>query len=293
MKKIDVIIDTDIGDDIDDTWALVFLLACKNFNVKLISVSESDVLYKLNLVKSILTEIGYYDIPLAMGYSVFKTKNYQKEFIKEIDYKGKIYDDYIEAYNDILNKNKDIKILCLSPYTSLSKVADLLQKKNTPLIAMAGGLRTGYNGNDLPEPECNIFSNIEASKIILEKTNYTMLPVDVCKQLLINGENYQKIRNCSNKYCKTIMENYQIWDKFYDGGAAKKDITESSTIIYDFVPMLYLLFGNNFVTEKLEIYINEKGVTSEGMGKEMYVATSVKNVKEMLDFITNTLANND
>jgi len=34
-KKIPVILDTDIGEDIDDTWALGLLLKCPEFDVKL------------------------------------------------------------------------------------------------------------------------------------------------------------------------------------------------------------------------------------------------------------------
>ena len=34
--KIPVILDTDIGDDIDDTWALGFLLRSPEFDVKLV-----------------------------------------------------------------------------------------------------------------------------------------------------------------------------------------------------------------------------------------------------------------
>ena len=35
-KKIPVIIDTDIGDDIDDTWALVFALLSESLDIKLV-----------------------------------------------------------------------------------------------------------------------------------------------------------------------------------------------------------------------------------------------------------------
>ena len=42
VKRIPVILDTDIGDDIDDTWALALLLRCTELDVKLIVVLWSD-----------------------------------------------------------------------------------------------------------------------------------------------------------------------------------------------------------------------------------------------------------
>ena len=35
-KKIPVILDTDIGDDIDDTWALALLLRCPELDPRLV-----------------------------------------------------------------------------------------------------------------------------------------------------------------------------------------------------------------------------------------------------------------
>jgi len=41
-KKIPVILDTDIGIDIDDTWALGLLLKCPELDVKLITTTSED-----------------------------------------------------------------------------------------------------------------------------------------------------------------------------------------------------------------------------------------------------------
>jgi len=41
-KKILVILDTDIGIDIDDTWALGLLLKCPELDVKLITTTSED-----------------------------------------------------------------------------------------------------------------------------------------------------------------------------------------------------------------------------------------------------------
>ena len=42
MKRIPVIIDTDIGSDIDDTWSLAAMLGDDTFDIRLISTSDVD-----------------------------------------------------------------------------------------------------------------------------------------------------------------------------------------------------------------------------------------------------------
>ena len=49
MKKIPVILDTDIGTDIDDTWALAMLLNCQELAPKLVVTVAGDTVYRTHL----------------------------------------------------------------------------------------------------------------------------------------------------------------------------------------------------------------------------------------------------
>ena len=50
LMAIPVILDTDIGLDVDDVWALVFLLRCPELDVKLITTATGDTRYRARLV---------------------------------------------------------------------------------------------------------------------------------------------------------------------------------------------------------------------------------------------------
>ena len=65
--KTNLIIDTDIGEDIDDTWSLVFLLSSQFVDIKLICVSTGDVTYKAKIVAKILTRLHMTHIPICLG----------------------------------------------------------------------------------------------------------------------------------------------------------------------------------------------------------------------------------
>jgi len=53
-----VILDTDIGDDIDDTWALIILLKSPDFDLKLVTTTHGKAVYRAKLVARILEAAG-------------------------------------------------------------------------------------------------------------------------------------------------------------------------------------------------------------------------------------------
>ena len=66
-QKTPVIFDTDICDDIDDTWALVLLLKCPEFDVKLITTTVGDTRAKAKVVAKLLEIADRTDIPIGIG----------------------------------------------------------------------------------------------------------------------------------------------------------------------------------------------------------------------------------
>ena len=61
MKKLPLIIDTDIGSDIDDTWALATMFGDPIFDVKLVMTVCEDVQYKCALVDKLAAAAGKKD----------------------------------------------------------------------------------------------------------------------------------------------------------------------------------------------------------------------------------------
>ena len=65
--RIPVIFDTDIGDDIDDTWALAMLLKSPQFDVKLITTTCGASQARGKLVAKLLTVAGRTDVAVGLG----------------------------------------------------------------------------------------------------------------------------------------------------------------------------------------------------------------------------------
>jgi len=70
IKKIPVILDTDIGDDIDDTWALSFLLRSPELDLKLVVGDKGRCEYRAKLIAKLLENAGRTDVPVGVGAEI-------------------------------------------------------------------------------------------------------------------------------------------------------------------------------------------------------------------------------
>ena len=62
-----VVLDTDIGFDVDDVWALAFMLKCPELDVKLITTNTGDTEYSAALIGKMLEIAGRTDISIGIG----------------------------------------------------------------------------------------------------------------------------------------------------------------------------------------------------------------------------------
>src|SRR6185312_1361775 len=70
-----IIIDTDIGDDIDDAFAVGLALSSPEFEVLGFSASFGDTPTRAKMLDRMLGELGRSDIPVAMGIPVDVNRN--------------------------------------------------------------------------------------------------------------------------------------------------------------------------------------------------------------------------
>lgn len=295
MKRF--IIDTDIGEDIDDIWAISLILSTNMFQIDMISISQGDVEYKTKLMAKILFELNIDNIAICKGIStnLDVAIHPQQEWIKDFDihkFGGKIYENYEEGYRQVLsgNTNDEYVVVALSPFTSLATITSMLKNRKVSIIAMAGSIYEGYFGRKNPDPECNIVTDIEASKAIISSgINLLLLPLDVCNNIVLDGENYELIKHSHNPFARIVMENYYIWQDNYVGGAKKYDIKKQTSILYDLAPIWYLIFPQNFDVIEVPLTIANNGLTVIGGVDKVQVTLKLHKAEMMKRFSSESL----
>ena len=295
-KKIPVILDTDIGGDIDDTWALGFLLKCPEFDVKLITTATDDTVIKAKLIAKFLEIARRTDIPIGIGPSENRKEGKQYSWIKDYelsDYSGTVYENGMEALcSTIMESSDPITLIAIGP---LGTVAGSLKMnpnitENARFVGMHGSIRMGYRGAPSPYPEYNVRHDIQSAREVFHAPwEKTITPLDTCGNIVLSGKHFERIMNCDNTIVNSIKENFEIWAK-------KNDLTElitqdkKTSILFDTVA-IYLGFSEELLKiEDLKIEVTDEGMTkiSEN-GNSIRCATSWKDVQAFKDLLVNRL----
>jgi inosine-uridine nucleoside N-ribohydrolase len=292
--KDPVILDTDIGDDIDDTWALVMLLKSPELDLKLVTTTFGKAEYRSKLVAKLLTVAKRTDVAVGMGAGGRDGAGGQGEWVKDYDlksYAGKVHEDGVQALIDEINKSTEtITLISIGPSTT---VAEALKRDpgiaaKAVFVGMQGSVRKGYNGGAV-SPEWNVKANIPASqKVLLAPWKRAVItPLDTCGLVRLTGDQFKTVRDSQDVLAKILIENYRMWAK-------KKTIEElkESSVLFDTVAV-YLAYPGirELVTmEELMIGVTDKGITQiDPAGVKMHVATDWKDLPEYRSLLVKIL----
>lgn len=73
-----LVLDTDIGTDIDDVYALVLAAVSPEFDLRAVTVVNNDVLLRARLARKALDLLGRQEVPVSLGASVSLTPGEQR-----------------------------------------------------------------------------------------------------------------------------------------------------------------------------------------------------------------------
>ena len=151
-KKIPVILDTDIGDDIDDTWALAMMLKCPELDVKLVVGDKGKSLYRAKLIARLLETAGRADIPVGVGIDPKGGTGRQAKWVAKYDldkYPGTVHKDGVGAMIDTIMKSPEpITLIAVGPLPNIKVALKREPKiaKRARFVGMHGSVRLGYGG---------------------------------------------------------------------------------------------------------------------------------------------------
>lgn len=299
-RPVPVILDTDIGDDFDDTWALVLLLKSPQFDLKLVTTTAGKAGYRAKLVAKLLTAAGRTDVGVGLGAGGRNGTGDQASWVgdyKLSDYAGHIYDDGVQALVDTVDaqaaKGEPVTIIGIGPLQTLGEALtrspELAQKAN--FVGMLGSVRKGYDGSSTPVVEYNM-NFVPGDKKVFGAPwrSFAITPLDTCGLVRVQGAPYERLRRSQDKMVQVLLENYHVWAAH---GAAKgvSDATGSSTL-FDTVAVYLADPGPKPLLnlETLHISVDDKGMMKiDPSGMKMTVATSWQDLPGYSDFLVRTL----
>ena len=292
--KIPVILDTDIGDDIDDTWALIMLLKSPQFDLKMVTTTFGKAEYRAKIVAKILTAAGRTDVAVGLGAGGRDGVANQAAWVKDYqlsDYRGKVHEDGVAALVETINRaSQPLTVIAIGPLNTVAAALDRDPQiaGKASFVGMHGSVRKGYNGGPV-SAEWNVKAVPAACKKVLSAPwrQISITPLDTCGLVNLAGPRFQKLVASQDPLVQVLLENYRIW--------AKKDQLSqltASSVLFDTVAV-YLAFPDQRPLMKLEtlsITVTDDGFTRiDPAGKSMVVATEWNDVDGYRDLLVQIL----
>jgi len=290
-----VILATDIGDDIDDTWALGFLLKSPELKLELVATEFGKAHYRAKLLAKFLERTGHATVPIAVGPDAEpRGEGALAEWVKNYDlrsYPGRVHADGVAAIIEvIMGSSQPVSLICIGP---MPNVAAALEREpriaqRARFVGMDGSVRLGYGGSKTPDAEWNVKANPTAAKKVLAANwDITITPLDTCGLVTLDGARYQRMLQARDPVPATIVENYRLWSK---AGQKEAEAELHSSTLFDTVAV-YLAFDQQFCKmEQLGIRVTDEGLTViDAQAKPMNVATAWKDLEGFRDLLVNRL----
>lgn len=211
MKK--VIIDTDIGDDVDDALALAFALSSPELDILAVTTVHGRVDIRAKLASKILKTYGKPNIPVAMGVrkpllnpEPTHIPN-QAPVIENDEFPNIIRKRAPNLIVETLEREKDVTLITLGPLTNIA-LALLENKeafKHAKLVVMGGCITK-------PIAEYNIKSDPEAAAIVLNSgLPITLVGLDVTLKCEMTDSMLKLIDIGDKPQVKLLKEFLKFW----------------------------------------------------------------------------------
>src|SRR5216683_3221073 len=184
-----VIIDTDIGDDIDDAFAVALALRSPELQILGITTTFGDTETRAKLLDRFLAEVGRPEIPVAAGApSPPKSTLTQRRYAEGGHFAKSSHPDAVAFLLEQIHRYPgQITLIAIGPLMNIGAAIDkdpATFRKLKRVIIMGGSIKRGYGDLGFgppqpPQPEWNILNDIpSAQKLFAAGVPLFVMPLD-------------------------------------------------------------------------------------------------------------------
>ena len=256
-----IIIDTDIGSDIDDAFAVALALRSPEFNLLGITTASGDTQARARILDRMLGEVGRQDIPVAVGIpTTFPSGGNvdQKRYGMAGHFARPTHPEAVAFLRDQIERNpNEITLVAIGPLTNLGALIDQHPdtfRKLKRVVIMGGWiepLKPDYGNATpaVPSPEYNITGDIPgAQKLFRSAIPLYVMPIDSTAHLALDEINRSAIFSQAIPLTDSLALQYHQWGQV-------------TPVLYDAMTLAYLLDPKLCPVKPLHIRVDDKGAT--------------------------------
>ena len=258
-----VIIDTDIGDDIDDAFAIALALKSPELEILGISTTFGDTEARAKIVDRLLGEAGRTDIPVLAGAPTHTTNVMNQRRYGEGGHFARA--SHPSAADFILEQIRrypgQITLIAIGPLMNVGVLIDkdpatFLKLKR--VVIMGGSIECGYGElwfcpQRGPDAEWNIINDIpSAKKLFLSGVRLYVMPLD-STQLKLDEAKRAYLFKQGTPLTDSLTLLYHEWG-------------QQTPTLFDPVTVAFILDPKICPVEPMHIRVDDKGFTRREPG---------------------------
>lgn len=258
-----IIIDTDIGDDIDDAFALALAVKSPELQILGVMTTFGDTEARARLTDRFLAELGRPEIPVLAGKATApKNPMSQRKYGEATHFAKTSHADAVEFLLEQIRKYPaEITLIAIGPLMNVGAAIDTdaaTFRKLKRVVLMGGSIRRGYG--DLgytapvpPMPEWNILNDVpSAQKLFAAGVPLFVMPLD-STQLKMDEVKRAFLFSRGTAVSDQLAILYHLWG-------------QETPTLFDPMTIVFALRPDLCPVRKMHIAIDEKGYTREEPG---------------------------
>jgi purine nucleosidase len=275
QQRQKVIFDCDLGDDIDDAYALGYLLTLQDrYEILGITTCYGRTDDRAILANKFLAVTGETRIPIYVGKNTSNSSERANWYADQFYWaKGfpsvKKSISATEFIRSQLNKYPgEVVIFSVGPVTNLAPLGTELQKAKA-IYAMFGSFKIGYDGSTKIDAEWNVTCDIPSAKAFVQSgANIIYAGLDVTSMVKLSAENRLKLLMRQSPLTSAMQGLYVLWG-------------QETPTLFDPVAIGMEAHPELFTTEKVHVFVDDKGFTRIDPSKSANatIGTSIKHTE--------------
>jgi inosine-uridine nucleoside N-ribohydrolase len=217
QPPIRVILDTDIGTDIDDAWALGLAMTSPEFELVGVTVSDGDTAARARVACKLLHTANHGDVPVAVGRQTPPPQgvDYQFSWAEDFAAKRPVTQPAAQLIVDMARRYpNELTLVAVGP---LQNVADALRlEPKLPallkrLVLMSGSIRSSA-WSPAPVAEWNVVRAIaDAQLVYAGGFRLTTVPLDSTSYVQLKDEERERLRARGTPLTRALETLYRLW----------------------------------------------------------------------------------
>ena len=281
-----VIIDTDIGDDIDDAFALALALKSPELKVLGVTTTFGNTEMRARLLDRYLKAVGRSDIPVFAG-PPSKTDNLMTQAAYAKQAPAKKHGDGSDFILREAREHPDeITLIGIGPLFTVQAAIErdpAAFKKLKRVVIMGGSIERGYGADAQgkpkpPEPEWNILCDPAGAKALLSSgVPVVMMPLDSTQVPLDAGK-----RDAIFAHGSLVTDQLTLLYHEWIGNTSNHSPTPT---LFDPVAVTFTFRPDICPAKPMHIEVDGKGLTTSGPGVPNAQVCLQSDEKSFLDLL--------